>query len=106
VLTELEYRVVRKYCDLEGRAVPSREEISLVRRDRNSVGFMTEIRIGGGVDLQWSSRVYDRLPSARVGAAGELVGFLMFFDPDRTISIEGFVYGETWPESEHPIEFA
>ena len=105
VLTELEYRVVCKYCELEGKTVPSREDISLIRRDRDPVGFMTEVKVDGDVDFRWSSRVYERLPSARVGAAEELVGFLMFFDPDTTVSIEGFAYGEVWPISESPIEF-
>ena len=66
---------------------------------------MTDVRIEGGADLQWTSRVYDRLPSARVGAAGNRVGFLMYFGPNRTISIEGFAYDEAWPASENAIEF-
>jgi len=105
VLTELEYRVVCKYCELEGKAVPSREDIAVVSRHRSPVGFMTDVRIEGGADIQWTSRVHDRLPSARLGAAGNLVGFLMYFGPDRTIAIEGFAYGDAWPASENPIEF-
>jgi hypothetical protein len=66
---------------------------------------MTDISISGDRGLHWPKRVYDRIPNARVKATGDMLGFVMYFDPGPVISIEGFVYGEAWPTDEFPIEF-
>jgi len=102
--TDLELLVIERFCRQEGRSVPSLNDIRVIERDRSAVGFMTDIQIR---DLparwKWSRRAYDSIPGAIVG--GVAVGFVIFFENESQLAIEGFTYGETWPESEYPILF-
>lgn len=104
ICTDLEFLVIERFCRQEGRCVPALEDIQVIERDRSVVGFMTDVQIRDLPDgWAWSQRVYDRVPNAIVGGAA--LGFVIFFESDSQLAIEGFVYGETWPESEQPIRF-
>lgn len=106
MITDLEYAILRKYCEQEGKPLPSREAINVISRDRNPVGFLTQITVTSeAFDWEWSNRVYRYIPEALPNGSEDSLGFLLFFEDQAIVSIEGYVNGEEWPEPEFPITF-
>jgi hypothetical protein len=105
-VTDLEYAILQKYCEQEGKLVPSREVIKVIGRDRNPVGFMTEVTVTSeAFDWGWTDRVYQHIPDAIPHGAEDSLGFLLFFEGKATMAIEGYVNGEDWPDPEFPVTF-
>lgn len=108
-ITELEYRILRKFCELTEQTLPEAEAIRIIERNRNPVGFMTEVTIDDPAKkLFYDERVFQNMPDASVGWFGwskNVVGFLLFFDDGRLGAIEGYIALEEWPKNESKIKF-
>lgn len=103
-ITSLEFLVLQQFCRQENRSAPDAENVAVIDRRRSAVGFMTDISmIEMPSNWHWPERVYNRIPDAIVG--GSVVGFLLFFEQQPHVTIEGYVYGNQWPEIEAPIQF-
>jgi len=102
-LTSLEYAVVSKFCEQQGLDIPDTREFTVGFRDRNPVGFMTEV--SSVKRLAYNRRVYEEIPSAISLAVGTQIGFVLIFEDGLLDSIEGYSYGEAWPEPEWPVRF-
>ncbi|MEP7455699.1 hypothetical protein [Phyllobacterium sp. SB3] len=106
MITDLEYAILRKYCEQEGKRLPLPDTIKVISRDRNPVGFITTIMVANAaVDWDWNERVYQHIPEALPLGSDDTLGFLLCFEGKATVSIEGYVNGEDWPDPEFPIEF-
>src|SRR5690606_21651318 len=80
--------------------------LRLLERNRAPVGFMTTLDLRTVSDaLKWNTGVFATPRVAVVGSDRTLCGSLLFFDSKtrRLNAIEGFVYGEAWPEDEAPL---
>ena len=102
-LTSLEHAVVSKFCGQQGLDVPNPHEFAVTFRDRNPVGFMTEISCVK--PLSYSRRAYEQIPDAVSLAVGTEIGFVLFFKDGLLNAIEGYSHGEEWPEPEWPVRF-
>ena len=104
-LTPLERMFVEEFCRFLGVPANHIDQLKVLERNRNPVGFMTEIdHRSVPAELCWGVNVFDTPRVAIVGPLGDMCGSLLFFDQQSGVldAIEGFVYGEAWPEVEHP----
>ncbi|MCA9677456.1 MAG: hypothetical protein KC464_20700 [Myxococcales bacterium] len=103
LLLPLEKEVIRKFLSDESTR-PSRTEVNLdivsvVSREMTGVGFFTELArceelhlFADDVSMK-AGRV-----GARVGPARIDTGYLIYVDGGYISTIEGYCYGEAWPE--------
>lgn len=106
MLTPLEFFFVEEFCRIVGISAEHIDQLRVLGRHRNPVGFMTEIDHDTvPQQLRWSGGVFDTLRVAVVGPEGATCGSLLFFDKTSGLldQIEGYVYGEKWPETESPV---
>lgn len=101
-LTSLEYAVISKFCKQQGSDVPDADNFTVNWRDRNPVGFMTEVSCVK--PLSYSRRAYEDIPNA-ISLHGTQIGFVLFFEQGLLDAIEGFSYGEACPEPDWPVKF-
>ena len=67
---------------------------------------MTEFESGSVADaLRWNKGVFESQRIAIVGPERIECGMLLFFDKEsgKLDAVEGFVYGERWPDAEEPF---
>lgn len=105
-LTPLERMFVEEFCRFEGLDSRGLDEVRIIERNRNPVGFMTEMDPESVPDiLKWSAGVFNTPRVAVVGPGQSLCGSLLFFNKTTGLldAIEGFVYEDNWPEPESPI---
>jgi hypothetical protein len=108
-LTPLENLFVREFCRLAKIEDAVTGRLRASDRSRSSVGFMTTLdNATVPSELKWGVRVFDTPRVALVGPDQEPCGSLLFFNSETGIleAIEGFVFGETWPEIEEPSHWS
>jgi len=107
--TELEKLVIeRMLADSDLKPVKSTvnfDAIEAVDRELTGVGFLTdfghseEMRLfDGGVSLRWG-KVGARLNSSKVET-----GYLVYVDDGYVTTVEGYTYGDEWPDKVEQIE--
>lgn len=101
--TELERAVIRRILadpDLKHvRVTINFDTVTVSERDQNGAGFMThferseELRLfDNGVSLRWGK------VGARLNAYKLETGYLVYVDDGYVSTIEGYTYGEKWPD--------
>jgi len=104
-LTPLEAMFVQEFCRFRAVAPLEVDGLRVLERAGNPVGFITTVDPFSVPDtLRWNHRVFRPHRIAVVGPEKIECGMLLFFDVDtaKLDAIEGFVYGERWPEVEEP----
>ncbi|MDP3898118.1 MAG: hypothetical protein Q8Q62_15730, partial [Mesorhizobium sp.] len=104
-LTPLERMFVEEFCRFTAIEGADTDQLRVLERDRNPVGFITTLdpmTVPGR--LRWGARVFNSPRVAVVGPEKIECGSLLFFDKKTGAldAIEGFVYGEAWPDPEAP----
>lgn len=105
-LTPLERMFVEEFCRFAGLETRGIDDLRVSERNRDPVGFMTKVDIRTvPAQLRWDFGVFDTRRVAVVGTDRMLCGSLLFFDKETRAldAIEGFVYGEAWPNVEAPL---
>ncbi len=101
--TNLEWAIVdRLLQDPElhpEKADVKRAEIDVIDREFTGVGFLTEFEpseelklFADGVTLRWGK------VGARLNASKIETGYVVYVDNGYLTTIEGYTYGEEWPE--------
>ena len=103
-LTPLERMFVEEFCRFAGIEVGIIERLVVLERNRNPVGFVTTIDPGSVPPQLNFGTVFDTPRVAIVGPEHARCGSLLFFDGQTGAldAIEGYVYGDMWPEVETP----
>ncbi len=81
------------------------DQIKVVSRDFTGPGFLTELRsnqklklFSDGVSKRWGK------VGARLNSPGIETGYLLYIDNGYLTSIEGYTYGENWPDEIYEFE--
>ena len=104
-LTPLERMFVEEFCRFAGIAPQCIDEVRVLDRNRNPVGFITEVdRNTVPAELRWGGGVFSTPRVAVVGPTAATCGSLIFFDRQTGVldAIEGFCDGSAWPVPEEP----
>jgi hypothetical protein len=107
--TELEQLVIgRLLADHELKPLRSAVNFDVVvvtDRELTGVGFLTEFErseelkvFEAGVSLRWGSA------GARLNASKIETGYLVYVDDGYITAVEGYTYGEDWPDQVQQIE--
>jgi len=107
--TELEKAVIqRMLADHELKPVRSAVNFDVVTvndREFTGMGFLTEFErseelklFGKGVTLRWGK------VGARLNASKLETGYLVYVDDGYVNTVEGYTYGDEWPEQVSQIE--
>lgn len=105
-LTPLERMFEEEFCRFSGLETRGMDDLRVSQRNCNPVGFMTMLDLRTvPAQLRWDFGVFDTPRVAVVGPDRMLCGSLLFFDKETRAldAIEGFVYGEAWPNVEEPL---
>jgi hypothetical protein len=108
-ITNLERQVIERFLqdtELQPlRRFANSEKISVVARDFTGPGFLTHIEpsdevklFADAVTLRWGN-VGARLNSSKIET-----GYLVYVDNGYLTTLEGYTYGEDWPEQISSIE--
>ena len=105
-LTDLEYEVLLKFCKSENITCPKKDCFEVIDRNRSPVGFMTDLKNNQAAqELKNERKIYESIPNAETVVSKQCLGFLLFFGDNSIEAIEGYVFGEEWPNIEWPIVF-
>lgn len=104
-LTPLERMFVEEFCRFAGIETSGVEQLSVLERNRNAAGFVTTLE-PRSIPAQFTyGTVFNSPRVALVGPEQALCGSLLYFDKRTGAldAIEGYVYGDSWPEVETPL---
>lgn len=96
---------VEEFCRFAGIETSGVEQLGVLERNRNAVGFITTLEpLSIPAQLTFGT-VFNSPRVAVVGPEQALCGSLLFLDKRTGVlnTIEGYVYGDSWPEVETPF---
>ena len=104
-ITPLERMFVEEFCRFVGVSTDQIDQLGVLERNRNAVGFITTLEPLSIPARLTFGTVFNSPRVAVVGPEQALCGSLLFFDKRTGLldAIEGYVYGDSWPEVETPV---
>nr|WP_274859395.1 hypothetical protein [Phaeobacter sp. PT47_59] len=107
-LTILEEQILREFCRQHPelmREPSAYDHIQVGERSYSGAGFLSELLAGPSLE---TNKPVERFvwtgPAATLNGKTE-VGCLVFVEQNRVSAIEGFTFGESWPEKITRVEF-
>lgn len=96
---------VEEFCRFAGIETSGVEQLRVLERNRNSVGFITTLEARSVPAQLTYGTVFNSPRVVVVGPEQSLCGSLLLFDKRTGAldAIEGYVYGESWPKVETPF---
>lgn len=81
------------------------DKVSVSSREYTGLGFLTELESAeelklfkDGVSLRWGN------VGARLNASRQETGYLVYVDNGYVTAVEGYTYGDDWPDQVEQIE--
>ncbi|EBY0597066.1 hypothetical protein DUR17_25900, partial [Salmonella enterica subsp. enterica serovar Typhimurium] len=102
-LSLIEKKVLKKFFNKVDGHVSNFDLSCVLERRESKVGFMTILDKREFLKTDFTLRVYDKMPNGKID--GYEVGFVVYVEDGYVSAIEGFVYGDKWPDNSSSLEF-
>ena len=101
-LNHFEIAALEQFCILTDVKVSCLRDLQVLNRDVTKAGFMTEFKEN---NLLCEKSVFDLIPDAVSFPSEMNVGFLIYSEKGQLVALEGYPYGDEWPEKDDKLIF-